>query len=577
VKKFSGTTTTVTFPTHVDAIVGNPPYTRQEEMEALGGKKGYKSNLIEKAIKSAGPVARELSDRSGIHTYFFLHGTTFLRAGGRFGFVVSDTWLDADYGTGLKKFLLNTYRIHCVMASKVERWFADADINTCIVLLEREPDQAKRESFASRFVLLKRPIKDLIPMGGSPASERMRFDASGRLMQLIDGHSSTYENDDCRIAPIIQRELIPDHKWGIRLRAPSIFLETASRNTQQFATLSSLANICRGITSGADPWFFVRQVLPENADEIKKRVRAIDYVGSIDKLQLIESGDGTRWLIEKEFLVPIVRNPEQYRAVRVSNDSISDLAVAIPLRDRKALKGTALIHYISHGERRAYGLGKGRRIVPAKTESCAARRFWYSLPDIQRARILWQKAFDVGFRHLIADRPVLANQRFYPILPASGISEEYVTGFLNSAFVPAWLEVQRAAMGMGAIEATVDEVKNLKIVDPRTLPSKVVQEVEAAIRGIMDRPIGSVFDEYGATEPQDVTWERMPADRRRLEEAVLGGVLGLDVGQQLDFIRALVDLTRSRIMKANSVQSGAAAEREAMKEFAKRIAGGIDP
>jgi len=83
----------VTYPRWFDAVVGNPPYTRQEEIGEISSEDAeYKRKLIEKALLDlSGKKIANLSKRAGIYAYFFVHGTKFLRNGGRFGFIVSES------------------------------------------------------------------------------------------------------------------------------------------------------------------------------------------------------------------------------------------------------------------------------------------------------------------------------------------------------------------------------------------------------------------------------------------------------------------------------------------------------
>ena len=123
----------LTIPRWFDAVVGNPPYTRQEEIPEVGVDK---EKLIESALKDlSGKKVADIGKRAGIHAYFFVHGTKFLKEGGHFGFIVSNSWLDVDYGKGLQEFFLNNYKIIAIIESKVERWFVEADINTGIIIL----------------------------------------------------------------------------------------------------------------------------------------------------------------------------------------------------------------------------------------------------------------------------------------------------------------------------------------------------------------------------------------------------------------------------------------------------------
>ena len=134
------------FPGDFDAIVGNPPYTRQEGITNIAPEVAvYKEKLINNALHFHGRKIADLSRRAGLHAYFFVHGTKFLRPNGRFGFIVANSWLDVEYGRGLQEFFLRNYKIVAIIESKVERWFEQADVNTGIVILERCDDEARAQ------------------------------------------------------------------------------------------------------------------------------------------------------------------------------------------------------------------------------------------------------------------------------------------------------------------------------------------------------------------------------------------------------------------------------------------------
>jgi len=199
---------TIDYPKIVDAIVGNPPYTRQEEISNISKDETYKEQVIRHALHDGNKKVADISKRAGIYAYFFVHGTKFLQNGGRFGFVVSNSWLDVDYGKGLQEFFLKNYKIVAIIESKVERWFEDADINTCIVLLEKCTDLQQRNDNIVRFVYLFKPLRHFIP----PAQDNWetlisRFDEIDKLMKTILSHNEFYQNDDLRIYPKKQSEL----------------------------------------------------------------------------------------------------------------------------------------------------------------------------------------------------------------------------------------------------------------------------------------------------------------------------------------------------------------------------------
>jgi len=118
-----------------DAIIMNPPYTRQEEMESLVFPEGYRATLQRLASEEWDGLY--VGKRSSIYSHFFFHGGRFLKEKGRLGLITSNSWLDVDYGKYLQRFFLENFKIITIIESKVERWFEDADINTAITILQK--------------------------------------------------------------------------------------------------------------------------------------------------------------------------------------------------------------------------------------------------------------------------------------------------------------------------------------------------------------------------------------------------------------------------------------------------------
>src|SRR5207247_4534458 len=84
-----------------DVVVGNPPYIRQEWLAP------YKPHW-EKAFTSYDGTA-------DIFAYFFELGTRLLREGGRLGFITSGSWVRANFGGPLRKFLAENVAIQSMI------------------------------------------------------------------------------------------------------------------------------------------------------------------------------------------------------------------------------------------------------------------------------------------------------------------------------------------------------------------------------------------------------------------------------------------------------------------------------
>ncbi|MCI4463086.1 MAG: SAM-dependent DNA methyltransferase, partial [Caldisericum sp.] len=270
------------FPTDFNAVVTNPPYTRQEEMEDvfLGG---YKDRLRE-LVKNTSGI--NISKRSSIYAYFFLHGANFLAKNGRMGLITSNSWLDVDFGKHLQEFFLKNFKVIAVIESKVERWFEDADINTAITILEKCDDKKARDSNLVKFVYLKRRLREIIPIG---ENEEERWNNVERFvnfvencdkdekirsqMKKIDFLGKTlwiYEDENFRITMMSQADLWAEgwneeenkydgSKWGKYIRAPEIFFKILEKGKDLFVPLKKIATVRRGFTTGANEFFYLTQ------------------------------------------------------------------------------------------------------------------------------------------------------------------------------------------------------------------------------------------------------------------------------------------------------------------------------
>jgi hypothetical protein len=553
----------VTYPRWFNALVGNPPYTRQEEIPEIGVDK---EKLIENALYFHDKKIAEIGKRAGIHAYFFIHGTKFLMDGGHFGFIVSNSWLDVDFGKGLQEFFLNNYRILVIIESKVERWFEEADINTCIVILQKCNDKKARDENFIRFVYLKKNLRNFIPPAHDMWEKQVeRLNAIDQLKKTVLAHNDFYENEDLRIFPKSQQELWDEGfdpegqkyigtKWGKYLRAPEIFFKILKKGKDKLVPLKEVANIRRGFTTGADPWFYVLDITNStDLKTIKQIANRAGYHGKYEDFKLIQSGDGTKWLVEKEYIHPVIRNPENYKNIFIDIQAVKDFVVIVD-KPRDKIKGKLVEKYILHGEKRAYKMGKDRSLIPAKTETCSSRKYWYQLPDIKTSRILWQKAFDIYHRHYLVSNEVLANQRFYHIYSENAKDIDIIAAFLNSPIVSLYLEFQRAIMGLGAIEATVEEVKQTLIINPKVVKASTRNRLTKELSKLGYREVLSIFNEYGASSPEDVSLNKIKSDRRELDKIFMEEILGLTDEEQLKVYQAVMDLVKSRIEKAKSVE-----------------------
>lgn len=107
-------------------------------------------------------------------------------------------------------------------------------------------------------------------------------------------------------------------------------------------------------------------------------------------------------------------------------------------------------------------------------------------------------------------------------------------------------------MGLGAVEATVDEAKQSLVLNPDVLDSSVKEKIKKSLSRLAGRPIGSLFSELDTNSPDEVSLDKVKPDRRELDKIIMGEIIGLTDEEQLEVYRAVIDLVKSRLEKAKS-------------------------
>jgi hypothetical protein len=290
----------------LDAIVGNPPYVRQEKVSKV--EKAKYAKRVEEAFPGT-----DLRGRTDLHCYFWPHACRFLKEGGYFGFLTSGQWLDVDYGFSLQRWILSNFKIIAILESSTERWFPDARVKTCITILQRCSDPEERKKNLVRFVRFEKPLAEVIGVlasGGvgkdAEVAERSRQRAVDAIRDQIERLTEPVHDDRWRVLVKRQVELweegvragavlkdtdldettdeeITDEeddddgggkqrwlnrgiqvkeyvagKWGRYLRAPDLYFELLDRFSSRFAKLGTLVDVRRGITSGCDAFGIAR-------------------------------------------------------------------------------------------------------------------------------------------------------------------------------------------------------------------------------------------------------------------------------------------------------------------------------
>jgi hypothetical protein len=528
-------------PHQFDAIIGNPPYIRQEAISPRD-KQRIARCLIRDQAFSQDIFWPRWSGRSDIYVYFFAHAVRFLRRGGRLAFLTASSWLDVEYGTQLREFLLKNFRILAIIESAAENFFACASVGTAITLLERRSSGDDGNRQIVRFVKLLAPLDQI----ASSFREAVDFARS-----IERQNSSALTATHC-IRTVEQSELIGATSWGKYLRADDVFFKIIERGAKRLQPLSAMASMRFGMKTGANEFFYVternkvggelarlsevaevRRGLTTGANEFFY-VRAVR--GVPPNLVEVENGSGVLAWIEAEYLSPVIFSLRELDGIIIRPDRISRFVFNCTDSESE-LAGSYALRYIRSGEHALYN----------KRPSCAARDPWYAVVrDRKRAPLIFPSK--VGERWLVALNRAGAfeDKKFYGIFPHKGVRAALLAALLNSTWARYYAEMTcRQMTGAQAIaDIDVRVALNLLLPDPRLVGKAVSHRCEAALRVISRRRVLSIFEEV------------KQEDRQKLDDAVLRAIGFTRKSERRSLLeqlyRAACELVRARIARSSS-------------------------
>jgi len=432
-----------------DLVIGNPPYVRAGRVDP--DLRRARAN----AIAADWPelprdVVETIARHGDLAATCLLRALRFVRPGGTLALVVSTALLDADGASALWSAVERISSVRALIIAPGERWFADAAVNPMLLVAERHA----RGPLASKPRLLRLTAPTEIA-ARAPGLDAIAAHADERR---ADSHSG----------------------WGGALRAPAAWFAWRAAAGDAVVPLSELAELRRGLTTGANHVFYLRR-------DAAKRAR-----------------------LEPRFLAPVVRSPFNGAPapIAIAPEDSPLVAIALP-PDAKLSRAPRIAAWLRAHE------------AEALATSAARRDPWWSLPACP-ARLFFAKAYGPRFVQRLADVPMLADQRVYALLPRPGVDLVGLAAVLNALPTAVAIEsLGRGSMGYGVVEWTVSDAHELPVLDVRRADARTLAMLAAAVAAFGRRPI------------EHVRLERDHADRAALDGIAMGLARGADLAPAL--------------------------------------------
>jgi hypothetical protein len=529
--------------------------------------------------------------------YFYLHALSLLADGGVFCFITSNSWLDVDFGKDLQEFFLRFGHLRMVIDNRAKRSFAQADVNTVIVLAgppeRRRPltEEEMKRRFV-RFVAFRVPFEEAIspvvfseiedenlyqPLAGFRVLRRPEFRAilTDQWSLYQEGLAEPEEDEAApsggkarrrgKGAPALGGMALRPYagaKWGGKyLRAPDIFFTILEKGKDQLVRLGDIAEVRFGIKTGANEFFYLEPV-----GRTVKEAAALREKAPLTPVR-VRNGAGWEGEIEAAWLRPVIKSPREIRTLRVRLEDLRYLVFMPPEDIRKAIdqgrqpplsRYPKAAAYIRWGERQGYQANR----------TCANRSPWWTLP-VETGNTFWAKELRDRLGVFVSDDQFLADCRLY-VCKLDSLDQAWLNSTISLLIDEA--NARQYGGGGGPRSVMVYEVNNLLGIFVSILNSSQRNHLLRAFEQIASREVRSIFEELGFplcrerkcdhpehpyehVRPEALTLEqvqRVSPDRFELDRVVFDA-LGLTDEERVEVYRAVAQLVKDRLVKARSV------------------------
>ena len=205
--------------------------------------------------------------------------------------------------------------------------------------------------------------------------------------------------------------------------------------------LADVASVRRGITTGANEFFYLSRTGTRTEDNASLSSRAR---GTSNGLMVVRDGTGRLQEIEAELLSPVVFSLKGIPGILLERDESQRMLFNCSLMPID-LAGTRALEYIESGERAGYH----------RRPTCSNREPWYSVArGMKPAPLIFPSK--VGERWLVAlnRARVLEYKKLYGVFPARKVSALALAALLNSTWARYYAEVTcRQMTGAQALSA----------------------------------------------------------------------------------------------------------------------------
>jgi hypothetical protein len=421
------------------AIVSNLPFV---EYNKIGADEIEYISQYRQQIKDNTGIEFTLG-KTDLYNYlpFKLHGL--LKAGGRLGIIVSNSWLGTEIGRKFFEALQFYYQVQSVVISNCKRWFENADVVATLLVLQRKEVSAPDEQLHINFWMIHKDIKQI------DEDEKETI-----ISSIVLGEETDRAVNSCKRYSIEVIRKITDK--GISLNALFHDVSWIDKLGECLIPIEKVFTVKRGERRGWNALFYPAK------------------------------NHG----IEDEYIKPVLKNP----ALLKSYTAQTDIAAFCCHRSKEELRNLGhggALNWIEKFENIKNGTGK---LLPEALKRPGS--FWYEMDDGAKADFVTALNPD---RRLFVSKFLVStfvDQRFTRMLiKDDSISKELLHALLNSVFGMFAMEAIGFGRGLGVLDASSTKLKKMYMIDPGRISRADEEMIVKLFDRIKDRNVMDTEDE----------------------------------------------------------------------------------
>ncbi|HIQ10413.1 MAG TPA: hypothetical protein EYH26_00340, partial [Pyrodictium sp.] len=457
----------------VDCVVGNPPYTKWTKIPRPTQDRileGYRDQMARYGLVPQ--IGRGVEPC--IYIYWIMHAKEFLKDGGRLGMIISDSWLQTDYGVKFGKFLLDNFKVRAIIDFSA-RVFPVPLIGTCIILLERCTNPKLRDENNVVFMYLR--VED----------EKIDIDQILDMVNTISksGVPQSRVEKNCIVKVVRQKELREKNvKWINFVFAPEELIQLLKKS-KLVTPLTSIFEPCRGNTYWSY-WALKHGHRPDVGGE---------------KFFYLSISDVQRYRIPSEYLHPLIPSARYLKFFTFGKEDWETLkrnnvkCYLFLAHKPRHLLPDAVRKYVMLGEganaqirlRRRRGEKVGKPVsesVASQTRKKYKQYFydWYDLGGVLKTPIYCTYGAQYWIRFALANFKCALDHRILALIPKqdvrlSELELKALLAYLNSSFSQLQAEVYGRSTGGGMIELDVKPLSRFLVLDVKKLHEEQIKRL----------------------------------------------------------------------------------------------------